>query len=83
MEAETVDQLLHDADRAVGGANMARQMSHSVCAAAMDREAVDFYRRALRQDPMMVDPAWRETANRDVGWLRRRGLTRIAELGGE
>lgn len=75
-----IDQLLHDADRKVMGANFARQMGDRVNAAAMDRDAVGLYRQALNGDIHLEDPAWKETANRDADWLRRNGFARIAAL---
>lgn len=75
-----IDQLLHDADRKVMGANFARQMGDRMNAAAMDRDAVGLYRQALNADVHMVDPAWKETGNRDDEWLRKNGFARIAAL---
>jgi hypothetical protein len=72
-----IDQLLHDADRTVMGAEMARRMGDQGNAAQMDRNAAGRYRQALRADPTMADPAWRETINRDAEWLRRHGFHQI------
>lgn len=75
-----IDQLLHDADRKVMGANMARQMGDKRNASTMDRDAVGLYRQALNADIHMEDPAWKETGNRDDDWLRSNSFARIAAL---
>lgn len=75
-----IDQLLHDADRKVMGANFARQMGDRANASTMDRDAIGLYRQALNADIHMVDPAWKEIGNRDDEWLRKNGLARIAAL---
>lgn len=80
MAQSVIDQLLHDADRKVMGANFARQMGDRANAGTMDRDAVALYRRALNTDIHMEDPAWKETGNRDDDWLRRNGFARIAAL---
>lgn len=77
VESE-IDQLLHDADRKVMGANFARRMGDHVNAAAMDRDAVGLYRQALGADIHMEASAWKETGNRDDEWLRRNGFAHIA-----
>lgn len=74
MPNTEIDQLLHDADRKVMGAEMARRMGDRPSAARMDRDAVGLYRQALSADVHMVDPAWKETGNRDVPWLNAHGL---------
>lgn len=79
MDSE-IDQLLHDADRKVMGANFARQMGDRANVAAMDRDAVGLYRQALNADIHMEDPAWKEVGNRDDEWLRAHGFARIAAL---
>lgn len=80
MTESDVDRLLHDADRSVMGANFARMMGDRANAIKMDRDAVRLYRQALDADMYMVDPAWKETGNRDDQWLRTNGLARIAAL---
>ena len=75
-----IDQLLHDADRKVMGANFARQMGDRSSAARMDRDAIGLYRQALNADIYMLDPAWKETGNRDDEWLQKNGFARIAAL---
>lgn len=79
MDSE-IDQLLHDADRKVMGAEMARTMGDRPSAARMDRDAAGLYRQALNADVHMVDPSWKETGNRDVPWLNAHGFARIAAL---
>lgn len=75
-----IDRLLHDADRKVMGANMARQMGDRASASRMDRDAIDLYRQALNADIHMEDPTWKEDGNRDGMWLRAHGFSRIADL---
>jgi hypothetical protein len=75
-----INQLLHDADRAVMGANFARQMGDRANAALLDRDAIAMYRQALNGDVHMTDPAWGETFNRDPDWLNHNGFARIAAL---
>lgn len=69
-----IDRLLHDADRKVMGANMARQMGDLTAAARMDAEAEALYREAMALDPEQSDPAWQETGNREPQWLSEHGL---------
>lgn len=71
---EQIDQLLHDADRKVMGANFARQIGHTGPAAEMDAEAERLYREAMQLDPEQTLPAWQETGNRDAQWLAEHGL---------
>lgn len=77
---DEIDKLLHDADRAVMGANFARRMGDRRNAFTLDHEAIGLYGQALNGDIHMVDPAWKETGNRDDDWLRRNGFARIAAL---
>ena len=83
--SDTIDRLLHDADRKIMGANFARLMGDRVNARAMEREASGLYQKALDADIHLLDPAWKETGNRDDKWLRVNGFARIAALsiGGE
>jgi hypothetical protein len=83
LMGETLDQLLHDADRAQGGASFARQMGDSKNAKALEQKAISLYEAALARDPQMTDPAWGEDGNRDVAWLRWAGLAQIADHGKE
>jgi hypothetical protein len=79
---EDIDQLLHDADRNVMGIGMAQMIGDRMAVLQMSREAVKLYRRALVADPEKADPAWRETGNRDRGWLARNGFPQIADIEG-
>ncbi len=79
---QTLDQLLHDADRAQGGISLARMMRDRTVEASLEAKAIGLYQQALDIDPTLSDPAWKETGNRDRDWLRARGFAQIAEVEG-
>lgn len=79
---DDIDQLLHDADQAVGGIPLAQMMGDRKAATALHAKATNLYQRALAQDPDMTDPAWKETGNREPDWLRRNGFSQIAAIEG-
>ncbi len=78
MTETTIDQLLHDADRAAGGADLARRMGDQAIARDLENKAIGLYEMALARDPQMTDPAWAEDGNRDAAWLKWAGLEAIA-----
>ena len=74
----TIDGLLHDADRAQGGADFARRMGDHKNSDGLTARACLLYEQALAIDPTMADLAWDEDGNRDAEWLRWAGLDQIA-----
>ena len=82
MTADEINQLLHDADRAATGAEFAGRMRDMKHANELDYKAIGLYNRALNLDPGMADPAWKETGNRDLVWLRQNGFEQIAAIKG-
>lgn len=56
--AEEVDRLLHDAERAFGGHEMARNMGDLKNSKALLVKAAEGFAHALRLDPKTEAPAW-------------------------
>jgi hypothetical protein len=74
----SINEWLHDADRAQGGADFAARMGDRRNADWLRRKAIGLYRQALAADPEMADPVWDEDDNQDKDWLRANGLAIIA-----
>lgn len=82
MSETDIDQLLHDADRAQGGIDLANMMGDAKVAAALKAKAVRLYQQALDADPALTDAAWKENGNQDKDWLRANGFPQIAAVKG-
>jgi hypothetical protein len=57
---QTIDDLLHDAERAKGGAYFARMMGDGKSAKELDEKAKRLFAAANDRDPQHLDPAWSE-----------------------
>jgi hypothetical protein len=60
VRGDSIDDLLHDAERKKGAAEFATMMGHTTMAASFREEHRILLAEANRRDPKHEDPAWEE-----------------------